>query len=226
MKTITSVAAKGTVSRRLSKAERRCQLLDTALSIVREEGVDRLTLGYLAACAGVSKPVAYDHFATRSKLLIELYRSIDIAQANALRGALTTGKRDLEKTVEILAAAYIHCSADTSGEWQSVGAALAGSEEKGAVYQELLGVYVQLFATVLTPHCTLSPSELELRCVGLVGAGEALSAAMVRGSCSESEAAEAFTSLIQGGIGSERWSTKPGVARSNRVRDTNFIMHR
>ena len=41
-------------SRRLSKAERRRQLLDTALVIVREEGADRLTLGHLAARAGVS----------------------------------------------------------------------------------------------------------------------------------------------------------------------------
>ncbi|MFC7557085.1 TetR/AcrR family transcriptional regulator [Pseudoroseomonas wenyumeiae] len=57
--------------RRFSKAERRRQLLDTALLIVREEGADRLTLGHLAARAGVSKPVAYDHFGTRSGLLIE-----------------------------------------------------------------------------------------------------------------------------------------------------------
>ena len=52
-------------SRRLSKAERRQQLLDTALRIVREEGADRLTLGHLAIRAGVSKPVTYEHFGTR-----------------------------------------------------------------------------------------------------------------------------------------------------------------
>lgn len=187
-------------SRRLSKAERRRQLLDTALVIVRKEGADRLTLGHLAARAGVSKPVAYDHFGTRSGLLIELYKAIDREQANALRNALTTGERSLEETVEVLAAAYIHCSADTGGEWHAVGAALAGSEEKATVYQELLDGYVRLFASVLEPHSTLSPAELERRCVGLVGAGEALSAAMVRGDCSEAEAAEAFTSLIQGGL--------------------------
>ena len=80
-----------TATRRLSNAERRRQLLDTALVIVREEGADRLTLGHLAARAGVSKPVAYDHFGTRSGLLIELYRSIDAEQANALRVALADG---------------------------------------------------------------------------------------------------------------------------------------
>lgn len=188
------------VSRRLSRPERRRQLLDTALLIVRDEGADRLTLGHLAVSAGVSKPVVYDHFSTRSGLLIELYKSIDMEQANALQNALTTGERSLEKTVEVLATTYIHCYADTSGEWHAVGAALAGSEEKDAVYQELLEGYVQLFATVLKPHCTLAPDELERRCVGLIGAGEALSAAMVRGNSSEAEAAEAFTSLIRGGL--------------------------
>ncbi|WP_413739026.1 TetR/AcrR family transcriptional regulator [Sodalis sp. RH21] len=188
------------VSRRLSKAQRKRQLLDTALAIVREEGADRLTLGHLAARAGVSKPVAYDHFGTRSGLLIELYKSIDIEQANALRAALTSGERSMEDMAAVLAAAYIHCAANTSGEWHAVGAALAGSGEMEAVYQELIDGYVQLFASVLKPYVTLPPGELERRCIGLVGAGEALSAAMVRGSHRESEAAETFAALIEGGL--------------------------
>lgn len=192
--------ARETPSRRLSKAERRSQLLDKALLIVREEGADRLTLGHLASRAGVSKPVAYDHFASRSELLIELYRLIDAQQSSALREALTTGERSLEETAEMLAAAHVHCYADTSGEWHAIGAALAGSEEKEAVYQELLDGYVQLFAAVLKPHCELADAELERRCVGLIGAGDALSAAMVRGNCSEADAAAAFASLIRGGL--------------------------
>jgi len=38
------------------------------------------------------------------------------------------------------------------------------------------------------------------RCIGLVGAGEALSAALVRGNFSEVEAAGVFASLIKGGL--------------------------
>ncbi len=187
-------------SGRLPKAERRRQLLDTALAVVREEGADRLTLGHLAARAGVSKPVTYEHFGTRAGLLIELYKSIDTEQVNALREALSTGRRSFEVTADVLAAAYVHCSADTSGEWHAVGAALSGSEEMGAVHQELIDGYVRLFASVLEPHSTLPPAELQRRCVGLVGAGEALSVTMVRGDCSEAEAAEALSSLIKGGL--------------------------
>lgn len=187
-------------SRRLSKVERRRQLLDTALRIVREEGADRLTLGHLAARAGVSKPVAYDHFDTRSGLLIELYRWIDTERVEAFRDAMTTSERSLEECVGILAAAYIHCAADKTNEFHAVGAALAGSEEKAAVFQELLDNCVQMFVSVLTPHNTLPAAELERRCIGLVGAGEALSAALVRGNLSEAEAAQVFASLIEGGL--------------------------
>jgi AcrR family transcriptional regulator len=187
-------------TRRLSKAERRRQLLDVALRIVREEGADRLTLGHLATRAGVSKPVAYDHFSTRSGLLIELYRWIDLERVNAFRDAMAVSEQHLEERVRVLAAAYVHCAADKTDEFHAVGAALAGSEEKAAVFQELLDNSVRMFVSVLRPHSTLPPAELERRCIGLVGAGEALSAALVRGTFSENDAADVFASLIEGGL--------------------------
>lgn len=200
MRRSSGPGAHKTASGRLSKADRRRQLLDMALVIVREEGADRLTLGHLATRAGVSKPIPYEHFDTRSGLLTELYKSLDKEQASALREALTSVQRNLEDTADLLATAYIHCSADTSGEWHAVGAALSGSAEMGAVHQELIDGYVQLFVSALEPHSTLPPDELQRRCVGLVGAGEALSVMMIGGHCSETEAAEALSALIRGGL--------------------------
>lgn len=209
MKEVTPEVTPEPASRRLPKAARWRQLLDTALLIVREEGADRLTLGHLATRAGVSKPVAYDHFGTRAGLLIELYRWIDTEKVKAFQGAMSQGGRSLEATIDLLAAAYIDCAADTNGEFYAVGAALAGSEEKAAVFQELLDNSVQMFMSVLQPHCTLSHAELERRCVGLVGAGEALSAALVRGRCSETEAVEEFASLIYGAMRDSKQRSKP-----------------
>ncbi|MDF7814011.1 TetR/AcrR family transcriptional regulator [Hymenobacter sp. YC55] len=185
---------------RLSKPDRRRQLLDMALVIIREEGADRLTLGHLAARAGVSKPITYEHFGTRAGLLIALYKLLDEQQVNALQEALKSVHHNLKDTVAVLATAYIHCSVDTGGEWHAVGAALSGSEEMGAVHQELLDGYVQLFMATLGPHSPLPPAELHRCCVGLVGAGEALSVMMLGGHCTEQQAAEAFSSLIRGGL--------------------------
>ena len=168
--------------------------------IVRDEGADRLTLGHLAARAGVSKPVAYDHFGTRSGLLIELYRWIDMERVNAFRDAMATGERSLEETVSGPRGRLHPLCCRQDRRIHAVGAALAGSEEKAAVFQELLDNSVQMFVSVLKPHSTLSTAELERRCIGLVGAGEALSAALVRGNCSEAEAAGVFASLVKGGL--------------------------
>lgn len=189
-----------TASRRLSKAERRQQLLDTALRIVREEGADRLTLGHLAIRAGVSKPVTYEHFGTRSGLLIELYRAMDEQQVTALRQVLAEGRLDAEGMANVLATTYLQCASDTNGEWHAVGAALAGSAEKDAVLRDLLDGYVQLFASALAPYTQAPATQLACRCEGIIGAGEALSAAMVRGRCTEAEAVAALVALIRGAL--------------------------
>lgn len=200
MKSSSKPQARKASSGRLSKADRRQQLLDVALVMVREEGADSLTLGRLAAQAGVSKPIAYEHFGTRPGLLAELYKSLDQQQVVALREALRSVQQSLGDTAEVLATAYVHCAADTSGEIYAVGAALSGSEEMGAVHQQVLAGYVELFATALQPYSPLPPDELHRRCVGLVGAGEALCLMLVAGQCSEQEAAVAFAALLRGGV--------------------------
>lgn len=186
--------------RRLSQAERHRQLLDTALAVIREEGADRLTLGHLAARAGVSKPVAYDHFGTRSALLIELYRMIDMERVNGFRDAMREGRRGRAETVRLLAEAFIDCAADTTGEFHAIGAALAGSEEKAVVLQELQAHCAQMFVAVLQPHAAQPGAALERRCVGLVAAGEALAAALVQGRYSREEAIDAFAALLDGAL--------------------------
>lgn len=186
--------------RRLSSAERRRQLLETAILIVQQEGADRLTLGQLALRAGVSKPVVYDHFESRSALLIDLYRWIDMERVEAFREAMATGDRSASEAVGVLAATYIACAADTNGEFHAVGGALAGSEEMDKVFQELLENCVQMFVSVLRPYSALASAELERRCVALVGAGEALAGMLIRKRSSEREAVEAFAAIIHGAL--------------------------
>ena len=187
-------------AKRLPREARRRQLLEAALGIVRTEGADKLTLGYLAERAGVSKPVVYDHFGTRSVLLIELYRMIDHERVEAFQASMAGGGRTRRQTVDALAGAYILCAGDVTDEFHAVGAALAGSEEKAQVFQELLGNCVRMFIAVLTPHTTLPGDEIERRCTALVAAGEALAAAMVQKRFTEAETISTFAAVIDGAI--------------------------
>ena len=181
---------------RLSKADRRLQLLDTARLIVREEGADRLTLAHLAVRAGVSKPVTYEHFETRTGLLIELYRWIDTERISAFRVAMARGSLSAEETIAALAETYLACGTDQGDEFHAVGAALAGSEEKASVYQELVDKVVEMFVAVLRPYSNLSEESLVLASMALIAAGDALTTAITRGNCSATEASEVFAPLI------------------------------
>ncbi|MBD0414297.1 TetR/AcrR family transcriptional regulator [Oryzicola mucosus] len=185
---------------RLSKAERHKQLLRCARAIARDEGVDRLTLGRLSGIAGVSKPVVYDHFPTRTALLTELYKWLDAEQVDAFRQSMAAKPKCRAETVNLLAQAYIRCAADTKGEVYNLGAALAGSQEKSAVVTDCLDYCVGMFVAVLAPHSSVSEIDLVRRCVGLVGAGEALAASLIQGRGDEAEIVAAFGALIRGSL--------------------------
>ncbi len=190
------VAVDNRIVGRLSKLERRRQLLETARLIVREEGADRLTLGHLAVRAGVSKPVTYEHFETRTGLLIDLYRWIDTERIAAFRTLMAQEKRSTRETIAALAKTYLACGTDQGDEFHAVGAALAGSEEKAGVYQELVDAVIEMFVEVLRPHSSFRLESLALACAALVSAGDALTSAITRGNCSASEAEEVFSNLI------------------------------
>lgn len=184
--------------KKLSKAERREQLLETALAIVREQGTDALTLGYLAERAGVSKPIAYEHFKTRSGLLIALYEQIDNRQVAALLLALERTPRRLEEVARVVSTAYMNCFTSVGPEWHAISAALKGDEEMEAFQRELIDSYVALYRDALAPYSRLPEDELRLRCVGIIGAGDAIARDMVRGRIDEAAAAASLASLIVG----------------------------
>lgn len=188
--------------RRLPKAERREQLLETARHIVRDEGTQALTLGHLAERAGVSKPITYEHFETRSGLLVALAQQMDDRQVKVLLHALEKARPQLSDIARTLADAYIHCYQVVGSEWQALTAALKGTEEMDTVQQALLDRYVDIYRDALAPYTALPKRELRVRCVAIIGAAEALVAALARGRVGSAKAAQVLASLIQGWIAS------------------------
>ncbi|KQW93628.1 TetR family transcriptional regulator [Massilia sp. Root418] len=190
-----------TPPKRLSKEMRREQMLETARRIVREEGTDLLTLGYLAERAGVSKPIAYEHFETRSGLLIALYKQFDDQQAVALHEALKRTPKQLKDVAALLGAAYVDCYKSMGPEWHAISAALKGDERMEAFQQELIDSYVDIYCGVFAPYCDLPKKELRLRCVGIIGAAEAITREMQRGRVAAGAAATAIASLMVSWLG-------------------------
>lgn len=192
--------------RRLSWNARHQDLLEKGLTIVQETGVDALTLGVLAQHAGVSKPVVYDHFDTRSALLIALYRWIDAERKRAFQEGMAQGDLAYEPTIDALSSTYIRCATDASGEFFAIGAAMTGNEERARIYRELVDTGVQMFEAVLRPHVGMPDRELQSFCIALVGAGESLSASVLEGATTEAEAIATYSHLI-------KQAMNPSIAR-------------
>jgi len=188
-------AVEGMPARKLPKAQRRDQLLETALEIVRGEGTDALTLGTLAERAGVSKPIAYDHFKTRSGLLIALYRRLDERQVTALRQALARAPCRLAEVAQVVSQAHMDCYISGGPEWHAISAALKGDEEMEAFQRELVDGYVDLYREAFAPYAGLPDDELRLRCVAILGTAEAISREMIRGRVTEEQAVNSLAAM-------------------------------
>ncbi|MFJ7422684.1 TetR/AcrR family transcriptional regulator [Streptomyces uncialis] len=184
---------------RLSKQARREQLLDTAVAIVRTRGADGLTLVTLAEEAGVSRPIAYDHFATRPGLLLALHQRLDDRHRAAITQALRDAEPGAGEAARVISAAYFACATGMP-ELGAVSAALKGSPEMEAVQRESTDSYTDLMAAALLPYSGLAPQALRLRCVGVLGAAEAIAAELNGERVTDGEAVAALTGLILGGL--------------------------
>lgn len=182
--------------KRMPKAERRVQLLDVARTIVRDEGTDALTLAYVAERAGVTKPIAYEHFKTRSGLLIALARAIDDRQVELLLESLSRTRKKLADVARVASVAYMHCVATVGREWHAITAALKGDDEMDAVQHAILERYADIYCEALAPCSSLKPRELKVRCVAVIGAAEALAREMLLERIDEATAAKTLESLL------------------------------
>ena len=188
-----------TSARRLPKQERREQLLEAALGIVRAEGADGLTLVTLAEAADVSRPIAYDHFGTRSGLLLALYRRLDERHRAALADALRAASSGVDELARVMSTAYFACATDMP-ESVAVSAALKGDPDLETVQHEMVERYADMMAAALSAHSSLPSDALRLRCVGVLGAAEAIAAELYRQGSTVAEAVDALTALIVGSV--------------------------
>lgn len=191
----TSGAA-ASASKRLPKAERRKQLLEVARAIIREQGTEALTLATLAERAEVTRPITYEHFETRSGLLIAVARSIDEGEMTMIRDALAAARPTLADVARAIGVAYMQCVRTIGREWGAIVAALQGDAEMDAVQHEILEQYAELFCQALAPCTAVPRRDLRRRCVAIVGAAEALGREMLLEQLDEATASKTLGSLI------------------------------
>src|SRR5271165_2421121 len=85
---MTAVARPGAAPRRrLTAARRRRQLIDVALETFARSGLDATTMEDIATAAGVTKPLLYQHFASKRALFLEILDDVVVRIIDALTSA-------------------------------------------------------------------------------------------------------------------------------------------
>lgn len=176
--------------------------LDRSVRVARvqpfcNEGTDALTLGYLAERAGVTKPVVYDHFNTRSGLLAALYKDFDARQTTLMDAALARCEPSLTSTASVIATVYVDCVVTQGNEISGGIAALAGSPELEQIKREYEAIFFDKCRAALSPFAV--PGEIAAAGLrAMLGAAEALSAAAANQELSTVQAQEELFEIIVG----------------------------
>ena len=100
----SSSAAAGRARRvrvRMTRAERREQLIEVARSLFAERGVEGTSVEEIAAHAEVSKPVVYEHFGGKEGLYAVVVDREVRALHTAIRAALTTPRAGARRLIEL-----------------------------------------------------------------------------------------------------------------------------
>ncbi|MGA5127044.1 TetR/AcrR family transcriptional regulator [Streptomyces pseudogriseolus] len=181
--------------RRLSSAERRAQLVGIARDVIATEGADALTLAYLAGRAGVSKPVVYDHFSSRSALLLSLYQDFDQRHLEDLHAALAHTPPDLRQRVEAIATAHVACIVSQGIELSGVAAALAGTPALDEAKRESERRYVDVCRQAIRSADGAADLSEEAA-IAFVGAADALGYAAARETISPELARSTITTVL------------------------------
>src|SRR6478735_3921659 len=96
---------------RLPAARRRRQLLDVALDVFARNGFHQTSMEDVADAAGVTKPVLYQHFASKRELYLELLEDVGGQMMVAVAKAVATARGPHDQ-VEAGFAAYFRFVAE------------------------------------------------------------------------------------------------------------------
>lgn len=98
-----------TAQKRMSKGQRRHQLLDVAAALLADGDHGNVTMERVAERAGVSKALPYAHFENAEDLLVTLYRRASVELGESIWQALEDAALD-DDLARVWADAYYHCS--------------------------------------------------------------------------------------------------------------------
>ncbi len=158
---------------RLSAADRRRQLVAVALDLFAERGFNATTMDDIAERAGVTKPLLYQHFASKRALYLELVDGVshDMVEAIATSAAAASGPR---QQVEAGFAAYFQFVATSTTAFRRIfGSDIPDDPELSGALRRVEAAAVDAVDVLI--DAGLEPEHRRLLAQAVMGMAEAAS---------------------------------------------------
>lgn len=176
---------------------RRRQLLDEAARILTEQGIEHLQITEVATRAGVSRPLVYRQFPSRSALLRAVLEDFAALVDERFHKALV---RALPGTIASITTAFVEASCDAveqrgAGPWQLLDARGA-DPELARLGREIFGRLLDPWQTELGGFIGTTPRRARSLLWVIVAAGRAALDGWIEGGLSRAEAVRDATTAV------------------------------
>lgn len=163
---------------RLTAAARREQLLDVALDVFARHGYHETSMNGVADAAGITKPVLYQHFASKRELYLAL---IDEAGRRLLQAVTDAdlGSSDGRRRTELGFIAYFNWVHDDHDAFQLL---FGGGSRRDPEFDRAAARYTALVADAIEPLITADIESEHRRMLAhaIVGLAEGVSRHLLR----------------------------------------------
>jgi AcrR family transcriptional regulator len=132
----------------VTRGDSRARILDTAWGLVRERGIDAVTVADIAAATGVSRQLLYVHFENRAGLLKAMARRHDVRSGFAGRTA-ETGALPPVAALERLLRLWFAYLPEILPVARALEAAAVNGDEGGLAWRDRMGDLRELFAAAV-----------------------------------------------------------------------------
>ena len=132
----------------VTRGDTRARILDTAWGLVRERGIDAVTVADIAAATGVSRQLLYVHFENRAGLLKAMARRHDVRSGFAGRAAETSSLPPVEALERLLRLWFAYLP-EILPVARALEAAAINGDEGGLAWRDRMGDLRELFAAAI-----------------------------------------------------------------------------
>jgi AcrR family transcriptional regulator len=131
-----------------TRTDTRARILDTAWGLVRERGIDAVTVADIAAATGVSRQLLYVHFENRAGLLKAMARRHDVRSGFAGRATEAGSLPPVEALERLLRLWFVYLPEILSVA-RALEAAAINGDEGGLAWRDRMGDLRELFTAAV-----------------------------------------------------------------------------